>query len=90
MGRVTTFIISLALLVGLTTTAPVVRVTPYDATSAGAPVTRVAIVGDSYTNGTAIGGQGPNAWPVRAWKTLAQQGLQVASDVAAEGRAGYG
>lgn len=90
VGRVTTFIISLALLVGLATTAPAVRVAPYDATSAGAPVTRVAIVGDSYTNGTAIGGQGPNAWPVRAWKTLAQQGLQVASDVAAEGRAGYG
>jgi hypothetical protein len=90
VGRLITFTISVALLVGLATSAPVVRTAPYDAMTAGAPVSRVAIVGDSYTNGTAIGGIGPNAWPVRAWKTLAQQGVQVTPDVAAEGRAGYG
>jgi GDSL-like lipase/acylhydrolase family protein len=90
VGRLITFTISVALLVGLATSAPAVRTAPYDAMTAGAPVSRVAIVGDSYTNGTAIGGIGPNAWPVRAWKTLAQQGVQVTPDVAAEGRAGYG
>jgi hypothetical protein len=90
VGRIITFTISVALLVGLATSAPAVRTSPYDAMTAGAPVSRVAIVGDSYTNGTAIGGIGPNAWPVRAWKTLAQQGVQVTPDVAAEGRAGYG
>jgi hypothetical protein len=90
VGRLITFTISVALLVELANSAPAVRTAPYDVMTAGAPVSRVAIVGDSYTNGTAIGGQGPNAWPVRAWKTLAQQGVQVTPDVAAEGRAGYG
>jgi hypothetical protein len=90
MYRLVTSFTALALVIGLMTNAPATRVTPYDATTAGGPMTRVAVVGDSYTNGTAIGGQGPNAWPVRAWRTLAQQGLQVAPDVAAEGKAGYG
>jgi hypothetical protein len=90
VGRVITFVISLALVLGVVVDAPAIRVVPYDATTAGAPVSRVAIVGDSYTNGTAIGGQGVNAWPTRVWKTLAKQGQQVAADVAAEGRAGYG
>lgn len=90
MGRITRLVIALALLVGLATHAPAVRVVPYVALTAGAPVSRIAIVGDSYTNGTAIGGLGLKGWPTRAWKTLAQQGLPVAADVAAEGRAGYG
>ncbi|MBJ7339137.1 GDSL lipase [Mycolicibacterium sp.] len=89
-SRFVTFALSVALLVGLVTNAPSRGITPYEPLTAGAPTTRVAIVGDSYTNGTAIGGQGPNAWPVRASKTLARQGLQVTADVAAEGRAGYG
>jgi lysophospholipase L1-like esterase len=89
-SRFGTFVVSLALVAGVAVHAPAVRVMPYDALTAGAPVSRVAIVGDSYTNGTAIGGQGPNAWPTRAWRTLAQQGQQVVADVAAEGRAGYG
>jgi len=89
-SRFATFVLSLALVVGVLLNAPSVRTTPFDATTAGTPVTRVAVVGDSYTNGTAIGGQGPNAWPVLAWKTLARRGTQVSADVAAEGRAGYG
>jgi GDSL-like lipase/acylhydrolase family protein len=89
-SRAATFIVSVALLLGLVLAAPSMRVTPYDAMTAGAPAVRIAVVGDSYTNGTAIGGQGPNAWPVRAWKTLDRQGLNVVADVAAEGRAGYG
>lgn len=89
-SRLVTFILSVTLLVGVLLNAPSVRTTPYDATTAGTPVMRVAVIGDSYTNGTAIGGQGPNAWPVLAWKTLARSGMQVNADVAAEGRAGYG
>ncbi|MEU0498877.1 GDSL lipase [Mycobacterium sp. NPDC006124] len=89
-SRFATFVLSLTLVVGVLLHGPSVRTMPYDATTAGTPVTRVAVVGDSYTNGTAIGGQGPNAWPVLAWKTLARRGMQVNADVAAEGRAGYG
>ncbi|BBZ28633.1 hypothetical protein MMAD_29280 [Mycolicibacterium madagascariense] len=88
MSRLCTFVLSVALFLGLVLQVPQARVPSYD--TASAPAVRVAVVGDSYTNGTAIGGQGPNAWPVRAWKTLNRQGLNVVADVAAEGRAGYG
>lgn len=50
----------------------------------------ISVIGDSYTNGTDLGGLGPNAWTSRAWNLLTQQGISVAPDVAAEGRAGYG
>jgi lysophospholipase L1-like esterase len=89
-SRFATFVLSVALLVGLALNAPVVRTMPYDAMTAGSPLTRIAVIGDSYTNGTAIGGQGANAWPVLTWKALARRGMQVMADVAAEGRAGYG
>jgi lysophospholipase L1-like esterase len=89
-SRFATFLISVALLVGLVLNAPSMRMTPYDALTAGSPVTRIAVIGDSYTNGTAIGGQGSKAWPTLAWMTLARRGMPVAADVAAEGRAGYG
>ncbi|TPG33615.1 Rv0518 family GDSL lipase [Mycolicibacterium hodleri] len=89
-SRFATFVVAVSLLVGLVMNAPAARITPYQALTAGASVSRVAIVGDSYTNGTAIGGQGANAWPALAWKSLARRGVQVAADVAAEGRAGYG
>ena len=88
MGRITTVLIGVALLLGMLVNAPAGP--PYESVAAGAPLPRVAVVGDSYTNGTAIGGQGPNAWPVRAFKDLAKQGIPVTSDVAAEGKAGYG
>jgi hypothetical protein len=88
--RVSAFVVSLALMTGLAIYPPAVRVASYRVLTADAPVSRIAIVGDSYTNGTAIGGLGLNAWPTRAWKTLAQQGQPVVADVAAEGRAGYG
>jgi hypothetical protein len=90
VSRLATFLISVALLVGLVLNAPPMRITPYDALTAGSPVTRIAVIGDSYTNGTAIGGQGAKAWPTLAWTTLARRGMPVAADVAAEGRAGYG
>ncbi|OBK10646.1 Rv0518 family GDSL lipase [Mycobacterium asiaticum] len=50
----------------------------------------IAVVGDSYTTGTNLGGLGAKSWTARAWRTLAAPGLRIADDVAAEGRAGYG
>ncbi len=50
---------------------------------------RVAVVGDSYTTGTDEGGLGPYSWTARTWRALAGQGVRIAPDVAAEGRAGY-
>jgi lysophospholipase L1-like esterase len=89
MSRLTTFVVSLALLAALVVAHPT-ETRPYEVLSRESPLFRVAVVGDSYTNGTAIGGQGPKAWTVQAWQTLAGRGVQVAPDVAAEGRAGYG
>jgi phospholipase/lecithinase/hemolysin len=89
-SRIATSLVCLALVLGAVVNAPSTRRMPVATLTAGAPVSRIAVVGDSYTNGTAIGGQGVNAWPVRAWRTLDRQGLKIVADVAAEGRAGYG
>ena len=56
---------------------------------AGAPA-HIAVIGDSYTTGSTEGGNGPRSWPELAWGLLAQRGLEVDADVAAEGGAGYG
>lgn len=50
----------------------------------------IAVIGDSYTSGSDVGGNGAQSWPTLAWKLLAQRGLDVEADVAAEGGAGYG
>ena len=50
---------------------------------------RVAVVSDSYTTGTNMGGLGRRGWTSVAWGQLAQQGSRINADVAAEGRAGY-
>jgi len=55
----------------------------------GSVVQRIAVVSDSYTTGTNMGGNGRRGWTALAWGQLAQQGLPVNADVAAEGRAGY-
>lgn len=55
-----------------------------------APLPRIAVIGDSYTTGTDMGGVGPANWTARAWQLLSRRGAPVAADVAAEGRAGYG
>ncbi|CAN5301786.1 SGNH/GDSL hydrolase family protein [soil metagenome] len=88
MRRLVTVVIALAVVAGMG-----VSVRPaaeYQLVNRQSPLYRVAVIGDSYTNGTDIGGVGPNAWTVHAWQTLAQKGVQVSPDVAAEGRAGYG
>jgi lysophospholipase L1-like esterase len=86
VGRLAVFAVSCALLVGAVD-APAVRV---ELTSRDTPLSRIAVIGDSYTTGSDEGGQGSNGWTVRSWQTLARQGFQVTPDVAAEGGAGYG
>lgn len=53
-------------------------------------LSRVAVISDSYTTGTDLGGLGANGWPALVWQMLADGGRPVTADVAAEGRAGYG
>ncbi|MDT7732688.1 MAG: hypothetical protein QOK45_2941, partial [Mycobacterium sp.] len=53
-------------------------------------VNHIAVVGDSYTTGGDLGGLGSKGWTARTWQRLAQQGVAVSADVAAEGGAGYG
>ena len=52
--------------------------------------THIAVIGDSYTTGSGEGGNGAQSWPELAWQLLAQSGVEVDADVAAEGGAGYG
>lgn len=55
-----------------------------------AKAAHIAVIGDSYTTGSIEGGTGAHSWPKLAWKLLAERGLEVDADVAAEGGAGYG
>lgn len=86
MGRLAVFALACVILAG-GVGAPA---TPVALASRDTPLSRIAVIGDSYTTGTDEGGRGPNAWTVRSWQTLARQGFQIAPDVAAEGGAGYG
>ena len=86
MYRLAVLVMSLAVSAGLVSTRPVEVMT----VSRDAPLTHIAVIGDSYTTGTKFGGMGGKGWPARAWQVLAKQGKPVAADVASEGRAGYG
>ena len=88
MGRLATVVISLAVVCGLVSQRPA-PARPYQPISRGAPVDQIAVIGDSYATGTVDGGQGAKAWTTRTWLTLSRQGVQIAPDVASEGRAGY-
>ena len=88
VGRLATVLISVAVLTGMGSHRPA-STRPYQTVSRGTPIDHVAVVGDSYTTGTDEGGWGSNAWTIRTWSTLAQQGVHVAPNVASEGRAGY-
>ena len=50
---------------------------------------RVVVIGDSYTGGSAEGGQGTGSWPALVWESFGQRYLPVASHVSVEGGAGY-
>ncbi|MDR3660740.1 MAG: SGNH/GDSL hydrolase family protein [Mycobacterium sp.] len=88
MRHLTNFLLACALLAVAAVGAPI-PAHAYRNVTRGAPLERVAVVSDSYTNGTDLGGQGPHGWPTQAWRSLAAEGVPVAADVAAEGRAGY-
>ncbi|MGJ6124267.1 SGNH/GDSL hydrolase family protein [Mycolicibacterium sp. Y3] len=86
MHRLAVLVMSLAVTAGLVSTRPVEVMT----VSREAPLSHIAVIGDSYTTGTNFGGLGGKGWPARAWQVLARQGKPVTADVASEGRAGYG
>lgn len=86
MRRVAGLVVSLALLItAFPPAAPSVQLAGRETA-----LSRVAVISDSYTTGTDLGGLGANGWPALAWRMLADQGRPVTADVAAEGRAGYG
>jgi lysophospholipase L1-like esterase len=94
VSRLATFVISLTVLVGVVIENPAhladpARVRAYDTLTLDFRLNHVAVIGDSYTTGTDEGGRGPKSWTARAWQTLAQRGVRIAADVAAEARAGY-
>ena len=88
VSRLPTFVVGLALLI--TVVAHPERARSYDILIVDSRLTHVAVIGDSYTTGTDEGGLGPKSWTARAWRALAQHGVPVAADVAAEAHAGYG
>ncbi len=88
MGRLATVVIAGAVAAGLVTLHPATS-QRYQTVARGTPIDHVAVIGDSYTTGTDEGGWGSNTWTTRTWLTLARQGVQVAPEVASEGRAGY-
>jgi lysophospholipase L1-like esterase len=66
------------------------RVSDNDIVGLNTFVNRVAVIGDSYTTGTDIGGLGPRGWTTQAWGDLATSRVPITADVGAEGGAGYG
>lgn len=90
MSRLVTLVLSLGLLVGVLVVAPPASPRSYRPLSTDFRVTQLAVIGDSYTTGTDLGGLGSKTWTGLAWKALASNGVRVVADVAAEGRAGYG
>jgi len=96
MRRVLFVLCLIALVTGCQHTPPeyVSHYTPSPTTQASAQpaipaAAAVAIIGDSYTGGTAIGGQGPDGWPALVTARLRQQGIDIAPSVAADVGSGY-
>lgn len=54
-----------------------------------APANPVAVIGDSYTSGTPMGGRGDKGWPAIAESRLDADGINTRIEVAAEGGSGY-
>jgi lysophospholipase L1-like esterase len=89
VSRLVTFVVAIAVLVGLVVAGPT-PVRHNEIRTLDASLTRIAVVGDSYTTGTDLGGLGAKGWTTRAWQLLSRDGARLAPDVAAEGGAGYG
>jgi lysophospholipase L1-like esterase len=92
VSRLVTLVLALGLVLGIVWQVPAHKavVRAYNTLTLDSRVSRVAVIGDSYTTGTDEGGLGPKSWTTLAWHTLAGGGVRIAADVAAEGRAGYG
>lgn len=92
MTRLATFAISIVVLVAVASSGLIdsAQARPYRALTLDLRLKPVAVIGDSYTTGTNEGGLGANSWTARTWRSLTVPGLRIASEVAAEGRAGYG
>ena len=80
--------IALALLVGMGAEGPI-QVSHNEILALNSSVNRVAVIGDSYTTGSDLGGLGPRGWTARAWRELAAQKTPISADIGAEGGAGY-
>jgi lysophospholipase L1-like esterase len=89
VSRLVTYVVASALVVGLLG-ARSTPVSHNEILSLDASVNHIAVVGDSYTTGTDLGGLGAKGWTAQAWQLLAKQGVPVTADVAAEGGAGFG
>jgi lysophospholipase L1-like esterase len=90
MSRLATVIVGLAIVCVIFSDAVhPARVRAYDTLTLDSRLKHVAVIGDSYTTGTDEGGLGTRAWTALAWHTLAQRGVPITAEVAAEGRAGY-
>ena len=70
------------------TCLPPLRPVPQQQQAAGLPQ-RVAVIGDSYTNGSPEGGTGEKRWTAVVQKDLRSRGLDVGIDFGAEGGSGY-
>jgi lysophospholipase L1-like esterase len=89
VSRLITAMVTLALLVGMGAERPI-EVGHNEILALNSSVNRVAVIGDSYTAGSDLGGVGPRGWTARAWRKLAAQRTPISADVGAEGGAGYG
>lgn len=69
--------------------APPAYESKYTPPTAEAPRTPVAIIGDSYTGGTALGGRGGQSWPQVVKRTLDSEGVLINPIVEFEGGSGY-
>jgi lysophospholipase L1-like esterase len=53
------------------------------------PAIQVAIIGDSYTRGTEMGGRGARSWPTLAMAELSRRGVDIDPAVGADVGSGY-
>jgi len=81
-----------ALIAGCGGASPMPTSTPERATLTRVPeagVDYVAIIGDSYTSGSPIGGHGPHSWPALVAAKLKEQHIDMDPVVGAVGASGY-
>jgi lysophospholipase L1-like esterase len=78
----------LVLMVGIGCQRPI-QVSHKEIVTLDSAANRVAVIGDSYTTGTDLGGAGGRGWTTLAWNRLAKQQTPITADVGAEGGAGY-